>query len=209
MTPFVTLTGPGVALPMDNIDTDQLIPARFMKRRRSEGYGQQLLYDLRHDPDGGLRADMPLNALGSPPSLLAAGANFGCGSSREAAVYALFDHGIRCVVAPSFADIFRNNALRNGILTVACDNADHRALVGFLTERPGAAVTADLWARRVSWGDGRGFAFDIDPNARHRLLRGLDELSETLEHRDEIEAFERRYVEAHPWVLPRGGGPAG
>lgn len=206
MTPFITETGPGVALPMDNIDTDQLIPARFMKRSRTEGYGDQLLFDLRHHADGSKRADMALNHLSAPPMLLIGGANFGCGSSREAAVYALVDHGIRCVVARSFADIFRNNASRNGLLTVACDGADHTALTEYLSAAPGEAVTADLKAETISWGQQQGFAFDIDANVRRRLLLGMDELSETLEYSKEIEDFEHRYRQRHPWMAPYSPG---
>lgn len=206
MTPFVTETGPGVALPMDNIDTDQLIPARFMKRSRTEGYGEQLLFDLRHHADGSKRGDMALNHLSVPPMLLIAGANFGCGSSREAAVYALVDHGIRCVVARSFADIFRNNAMRNGLLTVVCGDAEHSALTAYLSVAPGEAVTADLKAQTISWGQKKGFAFDIDANARRRLLLGMDELSETLEYSKEIEDFERRYLQHHPWITPHFRG---
>ncbi|WP_322626751.1 3-isopropylmalate dehydratase small subunit [Paracoccus beibuensis] len=209
MKPFVTETGPGVALPMDNIDTDQLIPARFMKRSRTEGYGQQLLFDLRHDADGSKRPDMALNYLSARPVLLIAGANFGCGSSREAAVYALVDHGIRCVVAKSFADIFRNNALRNGLLTVTCGDADHQALTAFLSENPGGTVAADLRAQTISWGQEQGFPFDIDDNIRRRLLLGMDELSETLEYNSEIEEFEQRYRHAYPWMAPHSSGSIG
>ena len=206
MTPFVTETGPGVALAADNIDTDQLIPARFMKRSRAEGYGDQLLFDLRHDAEGRRRPDMALNQLSAPPLLLVAGANFGCGSSREAAVYALVDHGIRCVVARSFADIFRNNALRNGLLPVTCGEAGHQALLAHLSSHPGASVTADLAAQRISWGMEQGLSFDIDPDVKRRLLLGLDELSETLAHAAEIEAFERRYFDSHGWVRPVRAG---
>lgn len=203
MTPFLKETGPGVALPMDNVDTDQLIPARFMKRSRTEGYGQQLLFDLRHHADGRTREDVALNHLPAPPMLLVAGANFGCGSSREAAVYALVDHGIRCVVAKSFADIFRNNALRNGLLTIACGDADHRLLTDYLSAYPGDEVTADLEKQTISWGPDQGFAFQVDADVKRRLLLGMDELSETLEYTDEIEQFERRYLQAHPWVAVR------
>lgn len=209
MTPFITETGPGVALPMDNIDTDQLIPARFMKRSRTEGYGEQLLFDLRHHADGSKRADLALNHLSAPPMLLIAGANFGCGSSREAAVYALVDHGIRCVVARSFADIFHNNALRNGLLTVVCDGDDHSALTAYLSAAPGEAVTADLKAQTISWGLKQGFAFDIDANVRRRLLLGMDELSETLEYIKEIEDFEHRYRQYYPWIAPHSRGSRG
>ncbi|WP_118134516.1 3-isopropylmalate dehydratase small subunit [Oceanicella sp. SM1341] len=203
MTPFTTVTGPGAALPRDNVDTDQLIPARFMKRSRTEGYGDQLLHDLRFDPEGRPRPDFPLNRLPAPPALLVAGANFGCGSSREAAVYALWDHGIRTVVASGFADIFRNNAARNGLLTVALPEAERATLCAWLEAHPGAETHVDLEAQRIEAERLAPIAFDIDPQVKRRLLLGLDELSETLEEEESIARFEAAYLAATPWALPR------
>ena len=202
MTPFVTETGPGIAFEADNIDTDQLIPARFMKRSRSDGYGGQLLYDMRFDADGNERPDFPLNQIRTAPKVLIAGENFGCGSSREAAVYALVDHGIRCVIARSFADIFRSNAQRNGLLTVICREADHRALIAHVKARPGCTITIDLEAQSIRAEVLDAINFDIDPGIKRRLLLGLDELAETLEHVAAIEDFEGNYFNARPWARP-------
>ncbi|TFF21869.1 3-isopropylmalate dehydratase small subunit [Jiella endophytica] len=208
MQPFTTVSGPGVVLARDNIDTDQLIPARFMKRTRAEGYGDQLLYDLRFDEDGDPVEGFPLNQMSERPVLMLAGRNFGCGSSREAAVYALVDHGIRVVVADSFADIFRGNAGKNGLLTIALGAAERGRLAKFLEPRPGenapAEVFVDLDAQEIS-AEGLGtIAFDIDKGLKRRLLLGLDDLSETLEDEPTIAAFEERYFAAAPWVVPRG-----
>lgn len=202
MTPFTIETGPGIALVADNIDTDQLIPARFMKRSRADGYGGQLLYDMRFDADGNESPDFPLNQIRTAPKVLIAGANFGCGSSREAAVYALVDHGIRCVIARSFADIFRSNAQRNGLLTVICSETDHRALIAHVKARPGCAITINLDAQSIRAEGLDAIHFDIDPGVKRRLLLGLDELAETLEHVATIEKFEGNYFRVCPWVRP-------
>ena len=219
MEPFTSVTGAGVVLARDNIDTDQLIPARFMKRTRSEGYGGQLLYDLRFDEDNEPNPDFPLNRMSARPALMIAGQNFGCGSSREAAVYALVDHGIRVVVADSFADIFRGNAAKNGLLTIALGKTERQTLAAFVTSAgnegsgvptsaPGSTrsqagqLTVDLEAQEIR---GEGFetiGFAIDPGVRRRLLLGLDELSETLEDEPAIIDFETRYFAERPWVLP-------
>ena len=150
MQPFTIATGPGVVLARDNIDTDQLIPARFMKRTRSEGYGDQLLYDLRFREDGAPVADFPLNRMAERPALMVAGENFGCGSSREAAVYALVDHGIRAVVAGSFADIFRGNAAKNGLLTIALGEAGRQRLASFIGERVRPGTSPSISRHRRS-----------------------------------------------------------
>ena len=202
MQPVTIVTGPGVALPLNNIDTDQLIPARFMSRSRSEGYGDQFMYDLRFDEDGGAREDFPLNRLPELPAVLVAGDNFGCGSSREAAVYALLDHGIRVVVAPSFADIFRTNAARNGLLTISPAETDHVALVKHLEATPGAIISVDLEAQIVSGDELEAFSFPYDPALKRRLLLGLDDLTETLEHEPAIRAFERVLFQQAPWTFP-------
>ena len=202
MTPFATETGPGIALAADNIDTDQLIPARFMKRSRADGYGDQLLYDMRFDADGKEKPDFPLNQIRTAPKVLIAGANFGCGSSREAAVYALVDHGIRCVIARSFADIFRSNAQRNGLLTVICSETDHNTLSTHIKTKPGCLITIDLDAQSIRAEGLDAIDFDIDPGVKRRLLLGLDELAETLEHVAAIEDFEGNYFNARPWARP-------
>ena len=210
MQPFTTVCGPGVLFDRDNVDTDQLIPARFMKRSRAEGYGDQLLYDLRFNEDGDPEPDFPLNQVAGKPVLMVAGKNFGCGSSREAAVYALVDYGIRVVVAAGFADIFRGNAAKNGLLTIPLAEADRQRLAAFLAAGDGAAtgadLTVDLEAQEIRADGLVTIGFPIDPGLKRRLLLGLDELSETLQDEPAITAFEQRYCAAAPWVVPAGRG---
>ena len=201
MKPFTTVIGPGVVLSRDNVDTDQLIPARFMKRTRAEGYGEQLLHDLRFDRNGKPDPDFPLNRTTAPPVFMVAGRNFGCGSSREAAVYALVDHGIRVVVAESFADIFRGNAARNGLLTIALDASTRQRLAASVNDGD-RALEIDLQAQQIR-GEATGtIGFDVEPSVKRRLLLGLDEVSETLENEPAIAAFEALYFERTPWVVP-------
>lgn len=202
MKPFDVVTGPAVALPLDNIDTDQLIPARFMKRSRTEGYGDCLLYDLRFDASGQTRAMFPLNQVDVSPVMLVAGDNFGCGSSREAAIYALMDHGIRTVIAQSFADIFRNNAENNGLLTIVLAKDDHAALIRHVIANTGANVTVSLEAQLVTVPGWNPFYFEMDPGVKRRLALGLDPLSETSAEHNAISAFETAYFGRYPWVCP-------
>ncbi|MAU97041.1 MAG: 3-isopropylmalate dehydratase small subunit [Fulvimarina sp.] len=207
MQPFTTVSGAGVVLARDNIDTDQLIPARFMKRTRSEGYGDQLLHDLRFREDGAPVPDFPLNRMAERPVLMVAGENFGCGSSREAAVYALVDHGIRVVVAGSFADIFRGNAAKNGLLTIAFGERERQRLAAFIGGggEPARRLTVDLEAQDIRADGLEAIGFDVDPGVKRRLLLGLDELSETLEDELQIVDFEARYLAGAPWVVPNAG----
>ncbi len=178
MTPFTTLTAPVAVLDRANIDTDQIIPARFLRKPRSAGYGQFLFADL------GLT--LPRDA-----AILVAGENFGCGSSREGAVYALIDAGISCVIAPSFGDIFAGNAAQNGLLTVAL------ALAG-LAE--GTVLTIDLPAEVVRLPDGTARSFTIDAFRKQRLLAGRDDIDLTLSHAAAIAAFVRQDRTARPWA---------
>lgn len=205
MEPFVRLTARACPLPLANVDTDQLIPARFMKRSRAEGYGGHLLYDLRFDAEGCPRAGFPLDdPRRAGARVLVARRNFGAGSSREAAVYALVDFGIRCVVAPSFGDIFASNAVNNGLLPARAGEADAEALLAAL--RDGLdEVSVDLEAQRISAGP-LDVAFEIDPVWRTKLLRGWDDLDLTLSHADRIAAFAARDRELRPWAAPARGG---
>ncbi|MBY6089290.1 3-isopropylmalate dehydratase small subunit [Maritimibacter alkaliphilus] len=205
MKPIKTLAGPAAALPFANVDTDQIIPARFMSRSRADGYGDQCFHDMRFDQDGAARAGFPLNALPEGPTVLVADDNFGCGSSREAAVYALLDYGVSAVIAPSFADIFRSNSGKNGLLTIALPPATVQALLAKLAEAPGTPAQVDLPAQRVTIGN-EAFDFEIDPRLKHRLENGLDDLSATLQDADQIEAFEASYFGARPWIRPRKAG---
>jgi 3-isopropylmalate/(R)-2-methylmalate dehydratase small subunit len=187
--PFRTLTARTVVLNADDVDTDQVIPARFLKGTSRDGLGEALFAGWRYDPAGQPLPDFVLNrpeARGA--QVLVAGRNFGCGSSREHAVWALAGFGFRAVVAPSFADIFRNNALKNGLLPVAVGPALH----GRLVREPGLSVTLDLEACQIRLPDGSGEAFPIDPFARRCLLDGMDELQFLLAQEEAIAAHERR-----------------
>jgi 3-isopropylmalate/(R)-2-methylmalate dehydratase small subunit len=183
----------GVAVPLDrpNVDTDQIIPKQFLKRIERTGFGQFLFCDWRFDPDGRPNRDFVLNDeryIGA--SILLAGRNFGCGSSREHAVWALHDFGIRAVIAPSFADIFANNALGNGLLPVVLPEDQVNALMQRAQEQ--YELTVDLEACEVRDGNGFSASFGIDPFARHRLLNGLDDIGLTLLHEKSITAYEQR-----------------
>lgn len=187
MQPFTILQSPAVAFLRDNIDTDQLIPARFLQKPRKLGLQDYLLHDFRFAADGSLRSDCPLNdPAAAGARILLAGRNFGGGSSREQAVYVLQDFGFRVVIAPGFGDIFRINALLNGLLPV---QLPVDAVAALAAER--GALTVDLERQSISAPSGRHYAFDIEPHARHCLLRGLDEFSFTREYLPAIAAWEQ------------------
>ncbi|MBI2615287.1 MAG: 3-isopropylmalate dehydratase small subunit [Gemmatimonadetes bacterium] len=176
-------------LPVDNIDTDQIIPARFLKGTTREGLGRSLFADWRRDADGRPRPDFPLNRPDAQGAgILVVGTNFGCGSSREHAVWALLDHGVRAVIAGSFGDIFRTNALKNGLLPIVLAAEVHERL----RAAPGSEVTVDLEAREVRSADGTAAPFAVDHFARYRLLHGVDELDFLLSQESAIEAYERQ-----------------
>ncbi|WP_029031095.1 3-isopropylmalate dehydratase small subunit [Salinarimonas rosea] len=203
MEPFRRLEAIACPLPLASVDTDQIIPARFMKTPRSEGYGRFLLHDLRHDaegrPTGALSLDDPTRA---GARILVARRNFGAGSSREAAVYALVDYGIRCVIAPSFGDIFAANAANNGLLPAAVAEEDAERLLLAL-ESGLAGLVVDLEAERIE-GAGEAIAFSVDPVVRTKLLNGWDDLDLTLSRADAIAAFTAADAERRPWARPRG-----
>ncbi|WP_434623235.1 3-isopropylmalate dehydratase small subunit [Azospirillum sp. B2RO_4] len=196
MDPFVTLTAPAVPLDIANIDTDQLLPARFLKKPRSAGYGNFLFHDERKP---GFPLDDPAYA---GAAVMVTDRNFGCGSSREGAVYALVDGGFRCVVAPSFGDIFAANAAKNGLLTVTLPEDAVATLRRQLQEAPGAAVTVDLPAQTLTGPDGRALPFAIDAFKKECLIEGLDDVALTLRHQDAIDLFDQRDAERRPWVVP-------
>jgi 3-isopropylmalate/(R)-2-methylmalate dehydratase small subunit len=182
----------GVALPLDrpNVDTDQIIPKQFLKRVERTGFGQFLFFDWRYDADGNPNPDFVLNdPCYAGASILLAGRNFGCGSSREHAVWALDDYGFRAIIAPSFADIFANNALGNGLLPVALPEKTVEELMR--RARAQYELTVDLEACEVRDGDGLCVSFSIDPFVRHRLRHGLDDIGLTLQHTDAIARYEQ------------------
>jgi len=189
--PFTSFTAIAAPLDMSNVDTDQIMPARFMRRPRDERYVQYGFHDLRFTPEGAVRPDFVLNrAPFDKAGILVTGRNFGVGSSREAAVYALLALGVRCVVAESFGDIFFSNALKNGLVPVRLPEAVCTALRASLTARPGAAITIDLQSETLTGPDGDRHGFTIPAFSRDCLLRGLDEIGLTLTLLPEIEAFE-------------------
>ena len=192
MDPFVRVTG--VVAPLDrvNIDTDQIIPAVFLKRIERSGFEDCLFFSWRFNEDGSPKEDFVLN---QPPyrnaSVLVAGHNFGCGSSREHAPWALRDYGIRCVIAPSFADIFYNNCFKNGVLPLRIPEEDVRVIMDKATENPGLNLTVDLEGQRV-WDQDEEISipFEIDTARRHNLLNGLDDIGLTLQFEELISAYE-------------------
>ena len=188
MSPLTLIRSRTVVLPANNIDTDQIIPARFLTTTTREGLGRHLFTDWRYAPDGQPRAEFALNRVDPRThQILVAGRNFGCGSSREHAPWALIDHGIRAVVSTEIADIFRNNALKNGLLPLVVDEETSR----WLLEHPGVELTIDLEATTIGLPNGTQVRFPIEPFARYCLLKGTDELGFLLGRSGEIEQFER------------------
>lgn len=201
MQPFTTLEG--VAAPIDeaNVDTNQLCPTRFNKVPRGPKYAGILFYDQRNDTDG-RRTDFLLNrAPYDKAQLIVGDSNFGCGSSRETAVYALYEFGIRCVIAPTFGDIFDANCAKNGLLTVALPIETCAALRAKLHAKPGMNLLIDLEAQTVTDDEGGVHRFDISPIRKRCLLNGYDDISRTQEYRPAIKAFEARHRTAHPWMF--------
>ncbi len=191
MTRFTTLVSRLVPLPVDNIDTDQIIPARYLKTTSKVGLGVGLFADWRYGPDGSPRPEFVLNeARHRDAQILLAGANFGCGSSREHAPWALLDYGFRAIIAASFADIFRNNCLKNGLLPVVLDAQTHAHLVDLCAAQPDLEVTIDLAAQVVRLPDGSPARFPIDAFSKRCLLEGIDELGYLMGFEEQIAAFE-------------------
>jgi 3-isopropylmalate/(R)-2-methylmalate dehydratase small subunit len=201
MEPFKSLNAVAAPLAVPNIDTDQIIPARFLWRKRSEGWGHLLFNDLRFKDDGSPRPQFVLNRPEYRDTrILVAGRNFGCGSSREHAVWALYDHGIRTVIAPSFGDIFFNNSVQNGLLPVVLPDATVKALVTALEQTPGTQIGINLDAQHVSGPDGAQHGFEIDPFRKECLLAGADEVAFTLSLGNQIDAFEKAYECKASWI---------
>ncbi|HVP67093.1 MAG TPA: 3-isopropylmalate dehydratase small subunit [Anaeromyxobacteraceae bacterium] len=193
MAKFTTLSSRAVVLPVSDVDTDQIIPARFLKTTDKAGLGASLFADWRYDETGRAKPDFPLNRPGAVDAqVLVAGDNFGCGSSREHAPWALTGFGFRAVVSTSFADIFRNNALKNGLLPVAVDAAAHRSLLEALERAPEATLTIDLASQTLELPGGRRVGFPVDAFAKTCLLEGVDELGYILRFAPRIEAHEKR-----------------
>ncbi|HVN81183.1 MAG TPA: 3-isopropylmalate dehydratase small subunit [Terriglobia bacterium] len=193
MEPFTKHAGIVTLVDLPNIDTDQIIPKQFLKRIERTGFGQYLFFDWRFLEDGQLNPEFEMNQeryRGS--SILATRANFGCGSSREHAPWALHDYGIRCIIAPSFADIFYNNCFKNGMLPVCLSEAQVEEIFRRVRGSTGYQLTVDLEQKRLSSADGLSFEFVVDDFRRHCLLNGLDDIGLTFRHEDKIRAFEAR-----------------
>ncbi|MEO0427960.1 MAG: 3-isopropylmalate dehydratase small subunit [Pseudomonadota bacterium] len=206
MEPFGKLTGVAAPLPLINIDTDMIIPKQFLKTIKRTGLGVNLFSEMRYDADGNEIADFVLNRPAyRGAEILVAGDNFGCGSSREHAPWAIKDFGIRCVIAPSFADIFFNNCFKNGILPIALPQDEVDKLMGDAERGANATLTIDLEAQTIERPDGGTIAFDIDPFRKHCLLNGLDDIGLTMEREDAISAFEAKRRQATPWLDTASG----
>lgn len=202
MEPFKTVTGVAAPLDQSNINTDQIFPARFIKKPRSVGYAQFTFHDLRRrDSDGGLREDFPLNqARYKDARILVGGVNFGCGSSREGAVYTLEEAGFRVLIAPSFGDIFAANCLKNGLLTIALPEETVADLRAELEGAESPVMTVDLEAETITRPSGERLSFQPESFQKHCLLKGLNEIDLSLEFGAEMEAFEKAHRARLPWL---------
>ena len=203
MEAFTTLTATAVPIDMVNVDTDQIIPARFLKRLRTDPeYASFLFHDLRLDDTGAERPEFILNQKPyRGGGIIVADENWGCGSSREAAVWTLMKNGIRCVIAPSFGDIHYNNGMKNGMLPVRLAKDACAKLRDALHAQPGAEITVDLEAQKVTGPDGSVYGFDIDPFQKHCMVNGLDDIALTMEYDSNFAAFEERYKKEASWLF--------
>ena len=199
MKPFTTLRSIVAQLDRVDVDTDQIIPAQFLKRVERTGFGQFLFYKWRFEEDGSTNLNFELNQPRYiDSSILVSGRNFGSGSSREHAPWALLDYGFRCVIAPSFADIFTNNCLQNGILLIQLNERTVRHIIDNALTHEGYELTVDLQAQRV-WDEDKGITaeFDIDEFSKYKLVNGLDDIDLTLKHKDKILEFEKSKTQLH------------
>jgi 3-isopropylmalate/(R)-2-methylmalate dehydratase small subunit len=203
MDKFTTFTAAACPIDQSNVNTDQILPARYLKWTRAQGIGKVLFNDLRFRASGEENPDFPLNRREwRNAKIVVAARNFGCGSSREAAVYALYDYGMRCVIAPSFGDIFAGNAVQNGLLTAAVTDDEAAEMIAALTQRPALPVTVDLEQQMIVCGD-RTYRFAVDPVRRVRLLNGWDDIDVTESYRAAIAAFRAKDKNERPWAEPR------
>ena len=201
MEKFTTLTGIAAPLPMRNVDTDMIIPKQFLKTIKRTGLGKSLFYEMRYDDNG---KELPAFVLNKPAyrkaEILVTGENFGCGSSREHAPWALLDFGIRCVIAPDFADIFYNNCFKNGILPIKLPQADVDKLLDDANRGANATITIDLIAQDIRGPDGGVIHFEIDAFRKHCLLNGLDDIGLTLQKDKAIAAYETAAAASREWL---------
>ena len=201
MDKFETLTGVAAPMPLVNVDTDMIIPKQFLKTIKRSGLGANLFDEMRFDRQGNEVADFVLNQPAYRKSeILVGGENFGCGSSREHAPWAIKDFGIRCVIAPSFADIFYNNCFKNGILPIALPQETVDILMKDAEKGANARMTIDLEAQTVTTSDGEVISFEVDAFKKKCLMEGLDDIGLTMEHASKIDAFETKLNASHPWA---------
>jgi 3-isopropylmalate/(R)-2-methylmalate dehydratase small subunit len=201
MEKFTTLTGIAAPMPLVNIDTDMIIPKQFLKTIKRTGLGVNLFDEMRYDRDGNEIEDFVLNTPAyRDAQILVAGDNFGCGSSREHAPWALLDFGIRCVISTSFADIFYNNCFKNGILPIVVSPDEHAKLLDDAERGANATLTVDLDSQTITGPDGGEISFDVDPFRKHCLMNGLDDIGLTLEKVSAIDTFEARAAAERPWA---------
>ena len=201
MEKFTKLTGIAAPMPLVNIDTDMIIPKQFLKTIQRSGLGKNLFDEMRYDREGNEIADFVLNQPAyRSAEILVAGDNFGCGSSREHAPWALLDFGIRCVISTSFADIFFNNCFKNGILPIVLPQEQVDVLMADARKGANARVTVDLEAQTVTTSDGQSFGFAVDPHRKHCLMNGLDDIGLTLEKAAAIDSFEAKAATLRPWA---------
>ena len=201
MQPFTVLTGTAAPLPMMNVDTDMIIPKQFLKTIKRSGLGKSLFFEMRYDDAGNEIESFVLNRPAfRNAEIMIAGENFGCGSSREHAPWALLDFGIRCVIAPSFADIFFNNCFKNGILPIVLPSQQVEALMALAGGGGNATFSVDLERQEIAVPDGSVIAFEVDLFRKACLLGGLDDIGLTLRKVDKIAAFETRHLTAQPWL---------
>ena len=205
MKPFTAIETTAIPLALANVDTDQLIPARFMKRSRADGYGPFLLFDARNGADGQHRDNVLDDPRQAGAAIMVARRNFGCGSSREAAVYALLDYGIRCIAAPSFGDIFASNAVKNGVLPARISEEDAETLLASPIVTEGRDVRVDLAAQTLTAGN-LVVPFAIDPVWKTQLLNGWDDIDLTMQERPNIERFRADDLKARPWATRAPSG---
>ena len=201
MEKFQTLKGVAAPMPLVNIDTDMIIPKQYLKTIKRSGLGVGAFFELRYTPDGGENPDFVLNQPAyREAKILVVGDNFGCGSSREHAPWALLDFGIRCVISTSFADIFFNNCFKNGILPIVLPEAQRDSLMGDAENGAEAEMTVDLEAQTITRPNGQILDFDVDPFKKECLIEGLDDIGLTLQQASDIEAYEAEIAKTRPWV---------
>ena len=201
MDKFTTLTGVAAPMNMINIDTDMIIPKQYLKTIKRSGLGKNLFAEMRFNEDGSEKPDFVLNRDAyREAKIIVAGDNFGCGSSREHAPWALLDFGIRCVISTSFADIFYNNCFKNGVLPIVVSQDELDKLMDDANRGANATLTVDLEAQTIHGPDGGEIRFDIDADRKHRLLNGIDDIGETLAHGQAIDRYETNLADTRPWI---------